>query len=94
MFEVDLDHLDQVTARIGGLVGFVTDSLTGLDTRISALHQEWTGATATAHDRAHREWVTGANEVREGVDAMRAAAHTAHQHYSTAIATNRAMFGR
>ncbi|MFC6011116.1 WXG100 family type VII secretion target [Nocardia lasii] len=87
-FQVDLEHLDIVTARIAGLVGFVEDSLAGLDARIAAAHQTWTGEAAVAHAATHKEWMTAAGEVREGVEEMRAAAAAAHGHYNEAVATN------
>ncbi|MGY0500864.1 WXG100 family type VII secretion target [Nocardia sp. FBN12] len=93
-FKVDLEHLDTVTARIAGLVGFVEDSLAGLDARIAATHQNWTGKAATAHAAAHTEWMTAATEVREGVEEMRAAAVAAHSHYNDAVAANLHMLKR
>ncbi|WP_051193189.1 WXG100 family type VII secretion target [Nocardia jiangxiensis] len=77
-YSVDLDHLDAVTARIAGLHSFITDSLSGLDSRIAATHQDWTGAAAEKHAEAHREWMKAATEARDGIEAMRAAAETAH----------------
>ncbi|MEU2092273.1 WXG100 family type VII secretion target [Nocardia beijingensis] len=93
-YDVDLEHLDNVTARIGGLVGFITDSLVGLDTRIAAAHLTWSGEAAAAHATAHKEWAQAATEVREGIDAMRAAAATAHGAYTAALTTNLGILGR
>ncbi|WP_225730490.1 MULTISPECIES: WXG100 family type VII secretion target [unclassified Nocardia] len=93
-YRVDLDHLDQVTAKIGGLLGFLDESLQGIDTRVAALHQQWTGAAAAKHAQAHRDWSAGAAEVREGVETMRAAAQTAHRSYTEVVQTNLRMLGR
>ncbi|MFR9769080.1 WXG100 family type VII secretion target [Nocardia sp. SC052] len=93
-YNVDLEHLDNVTVRIGGLVGFVTDSLAGLDARIAAAHLTWGGEAATAHATAHREWAQAATEVREGIDTMRSAAATAHSAYTAALTTNLGILGR
>ncbi|MEU2038968.1 WXG100 family type VII secretion target [Nocardia niwae] len=87
-FGVDLNHLDVVTARIAGLVGFTEDTFTGVEQRVNALHRNWTGAAADAHAEAHRDWVEGAADVRDGIAAMRAAAAAAHAAYSAAITTN------
>ncbi|WP_225730507.1 MULTISPECIES: WXG100 family type VII secretion target [unclassified Nocardia] len=92
-FHVDLDHLDQVTAKIGTLQGFLADSLAGIDARVAALHQEWTGTAAAKHEAAHKDWMTGAAEVTEGIEVMRAAAANAHTHYTDAMQTNLKMFG-
>jgi WXG100 family type VII secretion target len=90
-FEVDLDHLDAVTARIAGLVGFTEDTFTGVEQRVTALHRTWTGAAAATHAEAHRDWAEGAADVRDGIAAMRAAAAAAHAAYSEAITTNMRM---
>jgi WXG100 family type VII secretion target len=92
-YRVDLDHLDAVTASIGGLRGFVADSLTGLDARITAAHQDWTGAAADKHAAAHREWMRAATEVSEGIEAMHTAAKTAHTAYTDVIAANHKTLG-
>lgn len=92
-YQVDLDHLDQTTARIAGLNGFVADSLSGLDARITAMHQQWTGAAATRHAAAHKEWMTAAAKVREGIAAMRTAAADAHAAYTEGVAANRKTVG-
>ncbi|QIS18745.1 WXG100 family type VII secretion target [Nocardia terpenica] len=93
-YQVDLEHLDTVTARIAGLQGFVQDTLAGLDVRIAAAHQNWTGEAATRHAEAHREWMAAASEVHEGIEAMRAAATAAHTAYSDVLATNLGILGR
>ena len=93
-YRVDLEHLDAVTSSIAGLRGFVDDSLVGLDTRIAAVHQSWTGEAAERHVAAHQEWRVGADEVREGIDTMRAAAAAAHGHYSDAVAANLKLMGQ
>jgi WXG100 family type VII secretion target len=85
-YRVDLNHLDQTTARVAGLQGFVEDSLAGLDARIAAMHQQWSGAAAARHAAAHKEWMTAATTVREGIAAMRQAAADAHTAYTEGVA--------
>ncbi|WP_305779821.1 WXG100 family type VII secretion target [Nocardia nova] len=93
-YSVDLEHLDAVVSKIGGLVGFITDSLEGLDQRLAAAHQSWAGQAADSHIAAHAKWAAAAQEAREGIDIMRAAAATAHNQYSDAVATNLQMLRR
>jgi WXG100 family type VII secretion target len=93
-YEVNLDHLDAVTARTAGLRGFVEDSLTGLDARIAAAHRTWTGASADQHAATHREWMDAAAEVRDGIGKMHDAAVAAHGHYSAAADANVKLTGR
>ncbi|WP_157777358.1 WXG100 family type VII secretion target [Nocardia terpenica] len=93
-YRVDLEQLDTVTARIAGLRGFVQDTLAGLDARIAAAHQNWTGETADRHAQAHREWMKAAGEVRDGIEAVRAAAAAAHTAYTDVLTTNLGILGR
>ncbi|MGV9611369.1 WXG100 family type VII secretion target [Nocardia xishanensis] len=93
-YRVDLAHLDEVTARIAGLHGFVTESLREIEERIAATQASWTGAAADAHAEAHREWTQAATQMAEGIDTMRAAAAAAHAAYTTAEQTNLKILGR
>ncbi|WP_459548330.1 WXG100 family type VII secretion target [Nocardia sp. X0981] len=92
-FQVDLDELDNLTARAANFIGFLNDSLTGLEQRMAALHQTWSGDAAIAQADAYRQWSAGATDVAEGVDAMRRAAVDAHARYTSAIQTVQRMFG-
>lgn len=93
-FRVDLDELEQLVARVSGFVGFLNDSLDGLQQRVSAVQQNWNGAAADSQAEAFREWRTGATDVAEGMATMRQAVLDAHGRYSAAIAANLAMLGR
>jgi WXG100 family type VII secretion target len=92
-YRVDLEHLDQTTARIAGLRGFVAHSLTGLDQRITAAHQQWSGAAADKHAAAYREWMTAAQTVKDGIERMHTAAKAAHTAYTDAVAANHKTLG-
>ncbi|WP_063057440.1 WXG100 family type VII secretion target [Nocardia sienata] len=93
-FQVDLEELDNITARVGNFIGFLSDSLTALDQRMTALHSTWGGEAATAQRDAFQQWAVGATDVAEGIDAMRKAARSAHDRYTAAIETNRLILGR
>ncbi|WP_067840047.1 WXG100 family type VII secretion target [Nocardia lijiangensis] len=93
-FRVDLNELDDITARLAGFVGFLTESLTGIQQRTSALQSSWTGPSATAANDAFTQWLTGARDVAEGIEAMRAAAIAARDRYNAAVTTNLEMLGR
>ncbi|WP_405495632.1 WXG100 family type VII secretion target [Nocardia sp. NBC_00511] len=93
-YRVDLAHLEQVTARIAALRGFLDDSLAGVDSRIAAAHTNWSGPAADRHAEAHRQWLAAAGEAAEGIEAMRAAAAAAHRNYTDAVATNLRILGR
>jgi WXG100 family type VII secretion target len=87
-YRVDLAHLDDVTARIAGLHGFVSDTLAGLDRRVAAVRAGWSGAAADRYAQAHTDWAAAAAEMAAGIDAMRAAAAAAHTAYTDAAAAN------
>ncbi|MGF6886624.1 WXG100 family type VII secretion target [Nocardia sp. GAS34] len=91
-FSVDLDQLDSLVTHLANLATFLTDRLDDLDRRAAAVHEgSWSGAAATAHETAHREWAVGAREFAEGVAAMREGLRRAHGHYSTAQSVNGSM---
>ncbi|WP_157103829.1 WXG100 family type VII secretion target [Nocardia harenae] len=93
-FRVDLNELDAATARVAGFIGFLSDSLAGLEQRMGALQQNWQGQTAVAQAQAFEQWRTGATDVVEGIDAMRQASIDAHGRYSSAVEANLRMLGR
>ncbi|WP_459547622.1 WXG100 family type VII secretion target [Nocardia sp. X0981] len=92
-FSVDLDHLDDVIARLSNLAGFVTDHLDQIDDRVATLQGTgWESVAAQAYADAHLEWASGAREFVTGVRDMSDAAKTAHERYTTAFDTNSRMF--
>ncbi|QIS09645.1 WXG100 family type VII secretion target [Nocardia arthritidis] len=94
-FSVDLDHLDQIVARLSGLAGFVGEHLDEIDERVATLTGgDWEGAAARAYAEAHAQWAIGAREFVEGVREMSAAAKAAHARYSRAVDTNYKMFNQ
>ncbi|GGL40951.1 WXG100 family type VII secretion target [Nocardia jinanensis] len=93
-FQVDLAELEDITARVGNFIGFLSDSLTGLEQRMASLHQTWSGDAAIAQAGAFRQWAAGATDVAEGIDIMRQATLAARDRYIAAIEANRQMFGR
>lgn len=93
-FQVNLSELEGIQDRISGFVGFLTDSMSGLQERINSVQANWNTPGADAQAAAFQKWITGATEVSEGIEAMKKAAAEAHTHYSRAAATNLAIFGR
>ncbi|WP_054813987.1 WXG100 family type VII secretion target [Nocardia arizonensis] len=92
-FTVDIDELDDLVSRVNGFIGFLTESLEGLNHRIAAVQQNWQGLAATAQEDAYREWATGAAEVVDGITEMRTAAVTARDSYVAAAEMNLRMSG-
>ncbi|WP_245713606.1 WXG100 family type VII secretion target [Nocardia vaccinii] len=54
----------------------------------------WSGAAASAHETAHREWAAAAKEFVAGITEMSTAARYAHTRYTAAKTANTRMFGR
>ncbi|MGW4243285.1 WXG100 family type VII secretion target [Nocardia sp. NPDC004722] len=92
-YAVDLKHLDEVTERIRAFNSFAVDSLSALDSKSKVLSASWSSEAATAYEAVHREWMTGADEVRGGLDVLEAAARAAHGNYRSAVAANLKMLG-
>lgn len=92
-FSVDLEHLDDVVARLSNLVGFLTEQLGQIDDRVATLQGgSWGSAAALTYADAHRQWASGAIEFAEGVQEMHDAAKAAHERYTAAFDTNYKMF--
>ncbi|GAA5056654.1 WXG100 family type VII secretion target [Nocardia callitridis] len=92
-FTFDIDELDQLVTRANGFIGFLTESLDGINHRIATIQQNWQGAAATAQADAYREWATGAAAVVEGITEMYNAAVAARDAYSAAEEINFRMSG-
>ncbi|MFD4433486.1 WXG100 family type VII secretion target [Nocardia sp. NPDC058497] len=93
-FRVDLAELEQIVTRVTGFVGFLNDSLDGLQQRLTAVQQNWTGAAADAQAEAFRDWNVGATEVSEGIQLIRTAAQDAHDRYTAATQATLTILGR
>lgn len=67
-FTVDVDHLEQVSTKLIGLAGFLSEQLDAYDAKMATLQSSsWSGAAADAFEAAQGEWVTAAREFVTGV---------------------------
>jgi WXG100 family type VII secretion target len=92
-YTADLEAIDAHVQRAQTFVDHLEQTLTHLDQVVGDLHLSWTGQAADAHRLAHREWVDGARELKEGLAGMVAAARLAHENYSGAATANVEMWG-
>lgn len=91
-FTVDVDHLDQIVARLSALAGFVGDHLDDIDDKVAGLTSTgWESVAAQAYSEAHTKWATAAREFAEGVRDMSDAARKAHAKYINAAEVNKQM---
>ncbi|MEU4411721.1 WXG100 family type VII secretion target [Nocardia salmonicida] len=93
-YRVDLNELDDIAIQLKGFVGFLTESVAGLQQRTAALQSNWSGPSATAAHEAFAKWLAGAQDVAEGIETMRASAIDARDRYQAAVNTNLQMLGR
>ncbi|WP_067465654.1 WXG100 family type VII secretion target [Nocardia amamiensis] len=91
-FTVDVDHLDQIVARLSALAGFINDHLDDIDHKVAGLTGTgWESVAAQAYFEAHTKWATAAREFAEGVRDMSDAARKAHMKYINAAEVNKQM---
>ncbi|HEU5038932.1 MAG TPA: WXG100 family type VII secretion target [Nocardioides sp.] len=88
LYAVDLDELLATVDALGRCGEALDARLDEIAARVAALHGTWAGLAADAQGAAQAEWEAGFREMRAGLAAMRAAADTAHGHYSAAADTN------
>lgn len=93
-FYVDLDLLDESVAELARGGEALDDVLAEVARRVAELHGTWVGDAASAQQVAQEAWTTGAEQMRDGLAAMRAAAAGAHSAYTAAIDANLRMWGR
>ncbi|MDO3651070.1 WXG100 family type VII secretion target [Nocardia mangyaensis] len=92
-FSVDLDQLEQLTARMRGYMAAVADVLVALDAKAKEVEGVWVGAAAEAYREAYTEWTVGVADMQEGLAALEAAAKTAHQSYTDAATSTLKILG-
>ena len=93
-FSVDLEELSGVAEEMRAFQKSFEGRLADLDQLVSELHLSWSGEAATAHRQAHELWVTGAQEMHEGLGDMHKAATSAHDNYHSAATSNAQMWSR
>ncbi|MFR9753281.1 WXG100 family type VII secretion target [Nocardia sp. 004] len=92
-FAVDLDALDNLTARIRGFAGVLAEQLAALEQKAVEVDATSTGAVMAAYRAAHTEWSAGAAEVEEGLTALAEAVGHAHERYTEAVAEGLRILG-
>ena len=92
LYTVDLDELAACVERLSQFEAFVETKLDDVDRRVQQLHSAWTGKAADGQLAAHREWMAGAAEMKDGLIKLRQAAANAHANYSAARAANLTMW--
>lgn len=87
-YRVELSELLGFADRLEAFESRAEAAATRVDDQIAALHTTWSGDAADAHRTRHQEWMTAANQMREALAQLRAAAHNAHRNYTGAAQLN------
>lgn len=89
---MDPQALADAVQRMADFQRHTESMLAEIDSLVSSLHVTWTGRGAAAHAEVHRHWARGEAMMREALAQLRAAGATAHHNYTSAMATNLAMW--
>lgn len=91
-FRVDPQALADAVQRMVEFQRYAEDMITEIDSRVTRLHETWTGEAAAAHAEAHQHWVRGEAMMREALARLKKTAATAHGNYTGAMSANLAMW--
>lgn len=87
-YQVELDELLAFVDRLQAFESHARSIATRVDEQVAALHSSWSRNAAEAHLTRHQEWMAGADQMREALAELRAAAHNAHRNYIDAAQRN------
>lgn len=91
-FRVDPQALADTVQRMTAFQRHAEEMITEIDSRVTRLHEAWTGEAAAAHAQAHQHWARGEALMREALTQLQKAATTAHANYTGAMSTNLRMW--
>jgi WXG100 family type VII secretion target len=91
-YRADLTALSDLVARLEAFDVRAESLATDLDAQVRRLHGEWSGPSADAHQVAHREWLSGARQLRAAAGELRSAVATARTNYAAAMSANARMW--
>lgn len=91
-FQLDPRALADAVQRMATFQRYAEDMIAEIDSRVTRLHESWTGEAAAAHAEAHQHWVRGEAMMREALTQLQKVATTAHGNYTGAMSTNLRMW--
>jgi WXG100 family type VII secretion target len=91
-FHVDPAALESVITVLSDFEKRAEEFIAEMERRVSALHVDWLGATATGHLEAQKKWAAGAAEMRTAVGELRGIVRQAHGNYGSAASANMSMW--
>jgi WXG100 family type VII secretion target len=87
-YRVELEELLASVDRLQSFEQRAEAIAARIDGQIAALHDVWSGETASAHRAEHEAWMAGATQMREALADLRTAAEHAHRNYTDAAQLN------
>ena len=78
-FSVDPEALADAVQHMGEFMRHTESLVAEIDSLVTHLHQTWSGEAAAAHAEAHRHWSRGEATMREALQQLKVAGHTADE---------------
>jgi WXG100 family type VII secretion target len=75
----EMQSLIDCASKIGQSIG---DKLDQIEKRVAAMHIDWKGPAAKAHEDAHKRWLEAARNMHDDLRMMREETLQAHRMYS------------
>lgn len=91
-YTVDLDALLNFADRLAKFNERADEITAAVDQGVAELQATWLGQAATAHLEYHDKWLAAAQEMRDGLDRLRANARVAQHNYAGVAQHNTAMW--
>ena len=91
-YTVDPDALLRFADRLARFNARAEEITAAVDRGVAELQATWLGQAATAHLEYHDKWLAAAQEMRDGLDKLRANARVAHHNYTGVAQHNTAMW--
>ena len=93
-FEVDVDDLGEVVARMAACQRRLLELATDVEGLQTTLGTDWSGAAADAQAASYRRWRDDCAAMVTALAGLRAVAAAAEGHYRGAVAANIALWER
>lgn len=91
-FAVEVEEVESVVADLAATQRRLEQLAADLDRQMSALHADWAGHAATAHDAARRRWRASLDDLGAALASLAAAGERAAGCYRAGCEDNVAMW--
>jgi WXG100 family type VII secretion target len=91
-YRTDLDELRLLVDRAADIGDRLVAHLDRVEHNLAALEPRWSGAAASAHHDAQRQWLRDARDMHAVLDRLRADTAAAHDRYRGVVDHHRRMW--